>query len=72
MDQQSRSPPRALLCVEGEGPREASQMVPEVQRHRAKPDDAQMTPQHEAMGFVLESARDRIIQLERELLQLRQ
>ncbi|MBK1621107.1 hypothetical protein CKO42_22335 [Lamprobacter modestohalophilus] len=38
----------------------------------AKPDDAQMTPQHEAMGYVLESARNRIAQLERELLQLRQ
>lgn len=38
----------------------------------AKPDDAQMTPQHEALGFVLESARDRIAQLERELLQRRQ
>jgi hypothetical protein len=37
----------------------------------AKPDDAQMTPRHEAMGFVLESARARIAQLERELLQLR-
>lgn len=38
----------------------------------AKPDDVPLSAQGEALGYVLESARNRIVQLERELLQLRQ